>query len=350
MKPVFLTALLTTLLLSFSPAIAQDGEAVETPPAEASAPLVTANSAGAIKLGMTVAEAREAMGEATFDRSSDTEGIALVTVSLDETPVMRLSAGEENAKSAVDGEAVIDFIDVMAPGYKTNDRVHPGMALEEVEKIYGKATELVLSELEAREYVTFPKQPSGLFFRLSNKNGSAGIYKAGDMVTTSYRPGSEIAVIEVTGADIMVDGKIAGLGLDAPEADVIALGEKEQLGELAKGEDRIWEAFGEAVQPWTFTGSGFSADMISGEVGGTKTVLSITIEAPSELKTEHGIGIGSTREETIRAYADYKTEQEEAERLAQDGDKHLVGSVYGGMIFEFEKGRVSRIFLGASAE
>ena len=336
------------LLYSFS-ATAQE-EVAEAQPVEASPPLVTANSAGSIKLGMTIAEAQESMKEAVFKRSSDGEGIALVTVSMDEKPIMRLSAGEENAKSAVDAKAVIAFIDVMAPGYITTDGVHAGMPLEDVEKVYGKASELVMSELEAREYVTFPKQPSGLFFRLSNKNGSAGIYKAGEMVTNSYRPGSEIAVIEVTGADIMVDGRIAGLALDAPEAAVIALAEKEKLGELAKGEDKIWEAFGEAVQPWTFTGSGFFADMISGEVGSAKTVLSITIEAPSVLKTEHGIGIGSSKQETIQAYADYKTVKEEAEQLSKDTDKHLVGSIYGGMIFEFEKGKVSRIFLGASAE
>ncbi len=337
-----------SLVCSF-PATAQE-EAAGAQPVEATPPLVTANSAGSIRLGMTIAQAQEAMEEAAFERSSDAEGIALVTVTMDGKAIMRLSAGEENSESAVDGKAVIDFIDVLAPGYKTKEGIHPGMSLEDVEEIYGKASELVMSELEAREYVTFPRQPSGLFFRLSNKNGSAGIYKAGDMVTTSYRPGSEIAVIEVTGADIMVDGKIAGLGLDAAEAEVIALAEMEKLGELEKGKDEIWDAFGEAVQTWTFTGSGFSADMISGEVGGAKTVLSISIEAPSALKTEHGIGIDSTKGETIQAYADYKTVKEEAGHLAQSGDKHLVGSIYGGMIFEFENGKVSRIFLGASAE
>tara|TARA_B110000037_G_scaffold161873_1_gene182863 strand:+ start:50873 stop:51889 length:1017 start_codon:yes stop_codon:yes gene_type:complete len=333
-------------------ASAQEEEvvAVAVQLAEAIAPMVSANSAGLIKLGMTIAEAREAMNEASFKRSSEGEGIALVTISVNEKTIMRLSAVEENAESTVAGDAVIDFIDVMDTGYKTKDGVHPGISLEDAEKVYGKASELVMSELEAREYVTFPNQPSGLYFRLSNKNGSAGIYKAGEMVTTSYRPGSEIAVIEVTGADIMVDARIGGLGLDASEVEVLALGEKEKLGALAKGKDEIWEAFGEAVQPWTFTGSGCSADMISGEIGGTKAVFSITIEAPSELKTERGIGIGSTKEEVVQAYADYKTEKEEAEHLAQGGDKYLVGSIYGGMIFEFKAGKVSRIFLGAAAE
>jgi len=78
-----------------------------------------------------------------------------------------------------------------------------------------------------------------------------------------------------------------------------------------KGKDEIREAFGEAVQPWTFT--------------------------------------GSPKEEVIKAYADYKTEKEQAGHLSESGDKHLVGSIYGGMIFDFEEGNVSRIFLGASA-
>jgi len=78
-----------------------------------------------------------------------------------------------------------------------------------------------------------------------------------------------------------------------------------------KGKDEIREAFGEAVQPWTFT--------------------------------------GSYKKEVRKAYADYKTEKEQAGHLAQGGDKQLVGSIYVGMIFDFEEGKVSRIFLGASA-
>ena len=349
MKLIFQSVRLAAILLCPCLATAQE-EAPEPPPSETPAALVTANSAGPVKLGMTIAEAQEAMKGATFERSSDGDGIALVTVSSDGNPILKLGAGEENAEAAVDGNAVIDFIDVLATDFRTKEGVHAGMSLEEAEKVYGKASELLMSELESREYATFPNQPSGLFFRLSNKNGSAGIYKAGDMVTTSYRPGSEIALIEVTGADIMADGRIGGLALESPEAGVLALGEKEALGELAKGKDEIWEAFGEAVQPWTFTGSGFSADMVSGKAGAPKTILSITIEAPSALKTEHGIGIGSAKEEVLKAYADYKTEKEQAEHLAQGGDKHLVGSIYGGMIFDFEGGKVSRIFLGASAE
>ena len=349
MKPIFKIACIITALMCHSLANAQE-EAPEQQAAETTSAIVTANSAGSVKLGMTIAEAQAEMKEADFKRSADEEGVALVTVSMDDKPILRLSAGEENVEAAVDGKAVIEFIDVMDPDYKTTDGVHAGMSIEEAEKAYGKASELVTSELEAREYVTFLKQPSGLFFRLSNKNGTAGIYKAGEMVTTNYRPGSEIAVIEVTGADIMVDGRIGGLHLDATEAEIIALGETEKLGELAKGKDEIWEAFGEAVQAWTFTGSGFSANMISGELGAPKTVHSITLEAPSTLKTEHGIGIGSTKKEVITAYADYKTEKEEAQELSKKGVIYLVGSIYGGMVFTFEEGKISKIFLGASAE
>lgn len=311
---------------------------------------MTANSAGSIKIGMSIAEAQEALKGADFKRSADGEGVALVTVSIEDKVILRLIAGEENGEAGVNGKAVIQFIDVMDPDFKTTQGLHAGMSLEDVEKIYGKARELVTSELEAREYVTFRNQPSGLFLRLSNTNGTAGIYKAGEMVTAIYRPGSEIAVTEVTGADIMVDGRIGRLGLDASETEIIALGETEKLGELAKGKDEIWEAFGEAVQAWTFTGSGFSANIISGQVGAPKTIHSITIEAPSALKTERGIGIGSTKMEAIEAYSDYKTEKQEAENLLKTGDMHLVGSIYGGMVFTFEEGNVSKTFLGASAE
>ncbi len=349
MKLFFQYLGLIAALLPPSLAIGQ-GEDPELQPVETTAVLVTANSAGQIKLGMAVSEARELMKSATFERSTEDGGLALITVSQDGETILRLSTGEEVANSAIDGKAIVESIEVLSPDYRTEEGAHPGMSLEDAEKIHGKAVELVTSELEAREYVTFSRQPSGLLFRLSNKNGTAGIYKAGEMVTTTYRPGSEIAAIEIIGADIMADGRIGGLALDAPESEVVAIGEKENLGELSRGKDEISEAFGEAVQTWTFTGAGFSANMVSGESGAPKTVLSIAIVAPSTLKTEHGIGIGSTRDEVIRAYADYKTEEEEAEKIEADGDKRLVGSIYGGMVFTFSEGKVTRIFLGAAAE
>ena len=82
--------------------------------------------------------------------------------------------------------------------------------------------------------------------------------------------------------------------------------------------------------------------------GAPKTVSSISIQSPCNLKTKHGIRIWSTEEEVIKAYGKYQ--DEDALLFTKLGDRFLAGSIYGGMIFRFKNGRVKSIFLGAAAE
>ncbi|MCW3053730.1 MAG: hypothetical protein JWN14_2900 [Chthonomonadales bacterium] len=57
------------------------------------------------------------------------------------------------------------------------------MSLKEAERIYGKVKEIQMSEIEAREYATFSRDPVGLTFRVRAASGVAGLYppeKAGN--------------------------------------------------------------------------------------------------------------------------------------------------------------------------
>ncbi len=108
--------------------------------------------------------------------------------------------------------------------------------------------------------------------------------------------------------------------------------------------------FGQAVQTWNFPQAGISFDMISDEIGGPKTVFSITATPPFKLATGQGIQMGDRKSEVREAYRAYESTSEEAGELFDGADVHLVGSIYGGMIFTFEGGKLSKIFLGAAAE
>lgn len=313
------------------------------------ADLITANSAGGIKLWMSVVEAKDAMPGATFKRVSDGEGIALISVLVDGKEQLCLYAGEEDPESAIDMNATIESIQVTEDSYATAEGVKVGMPAAEVETKFGKVKEVMISEIEGREYVTFSNQPPGLFIQLWSEAGTAGVYADGETTTAKLSEGAKIHSINVVGADIIFDGIIGGIRLGMPESELLAIAAKEGFGEPVKGEDVFWEAIGENVQPWDFKDAGLSLDMSSVEKGGEKLVNSITIKAPSKLKTERGIGIGSTKEEAAKAYAGYPTDKFEAEMISENGS-HLVGSIYGGMIFGLEDGKVSEIFLGASAE
>jgi hypothetical protein len=77
---------------------------------------------------------------------------------------------------------------------------------------------------------------------------------------------------------------------------------------------------------------------------GAQTVDSITVSAPSTLKTSRGIGVGSTLAELQRAYgADRNPEESNATSF-------VVGSEFFGVIFVLADGRVRQIFVGAAAE
>lgn len=312
--------------------------------------LITANSVGPIKLGMTIAQARANAPGTIFERTSDGEGIAKISVQEGGEELMTIYAGEEDPDSKINENAEIVFIEVWSPLLKTAEGIKPGMTISQAEKTIGDLREIFMSEIESREFASFTDQPSGMTFRVTHDRGSAGKYRGDTMTTTRCTPGATILSIEVSGSDIMQDGSIGGIMIGATEPEVLAIAEKEEMGNPFKGKDEMWEAFGQAVQPWLFPDAGISIDMISDEIGGPKTVLSITAKAGSKAATGKDISMGAQKADVIKAYADYRTEKEEMSIFPEEDDIHLVGSIYGGMIFTFEKGELAKIFLGAAAE
>jgi hypothetical protein len=63
------------------------------------------------------------------------------------------------------------------------------------------------------------------------------------------------------------------------------------------------------------------------------------------VQTEKGIRIGSTEQEVNEAYGRFRNAEE-----SKQGEVFVAGSVFGGLIFTFQQGRVSKIFIGAAAE
>jgi hypothetical protein len=85
--------------------------------------------------------------------------------------------------------------------------------------------------------------------------------------------------------------------------------------------------------------------MVSEKRSGTKSVESISLTAPCTMATKRGIRIGST-EQTVRKA--YKKDWNREDSIC--AGEFVGGSIYGGIIFQFKDGKVSRIFLGAAAE
>jgi hypothetical protein len=113
----------------------------------------------------------------------------------------------------------------------------------------------------------------------------------------------------------------------------------------SKDEDTLMEATGMMSQTWSYPALGLTLNMESTTKGGEQRIGSIRAGAPCDMATARGIKIGSTEAEVKKVYA-----KEQEKETSTDGESFTAGSIYGGIMFQIEKGKVSEIFIGAGAE
>lgn len=142
--------------------------------------------------------------------------------------------------------------------------------------------------------------------------------------------------------DKFLTGESLGkLSLGQKSGDVVRLLGKPE----STGKDVMWEAIGEWVQEWNYPKQGLQLNMSSAKKGGAKTVYSISASAGCTLSTARGMRIGSTEAEVRKAYGAVEDKESSVR-----GESFVAGSIYGGVIFNFKKGKVATIFIGAGAE
>lgn len=140
------------------------------------------------------------------------------------------------------------------------------------------------------------------------------------------------------GSELMRNEGIGPVRIGSASDDVLkALGEPE-----SKSQTEVSEVDAQQHQQWAYKKKGIIIDMIS--EAGKQQVAMITVSAPCQLKTKRNIGIGSAKDSVMSAYA------AEIDPSAGDPQTVVAGTVYGGLIFGLEKGRVSSMVLGAAAE
>lgn len=142
-------------------------------------------------------------------------------------------------------------------------------------------------------------------------------------------------------------GTIGFLSLDISDKEVIKnIGKPKE-----KSQAYIWEADGAEHQTWVYSNKGIELDMIRDSIGENKwsenqTVSKIIITSPCDYKTKENIGIGSSKNEVINVYKNGINKEDSSEDL----NKIVLGTIYDGIIFNFEEDKVVKIFVGAAAE
>ena len=159
--------------------------------------LITRRAAGPVRLGMTIAEVRRSWPGVILQRTSDGEGLALIAVTESNHTLMTLYAGETNPEERINQRARIEFIEVLDKSFRTEAGVHPKMQLREVVEKYGKLREITMTEIEAREFAKFARQPPGIQLRVMAEDGFAGVYGDGKNTTTRYSPSAYVFSISI---------------------------------------------------------------------------------------------------------------------------------------------------------
>ena len=140
---------------------------------------------------------------------------------------------------------------------------------------------------------------------------------------------------------LLKEERIGPLRLDLPASEVKPL----ITCPVQRGPVEWWGADGDYHQAWAAPACGLTLDLSATESSGSQTLTAITLTRPSSWKTARGIGIGSTEREVIAAYR-----RDRERETSVPGERLVAGTVYGGLVFTFHQGRVTRIFLGAAAE
>ena len=140
---------------------------------------------------------------------------------------------------------------------------------------------------------------------------------------------------------LMREERIGSLRIGLPESEVA----KTTDCALQRGPEELWGADGAYHQEWTYAACGLTVGMVSEEKGGKKSIESISLVSPGNLATKQGIRIGSSEQEVMAAYKSFWNKED-----SDHFGGFVGGSIYGGLLFDFNNGRVSRIFLGAAAE
>lgn len=164
---------------------------------------------------------------------------------------------------------------------------------------------------------------------------------------------------KLIGCAVVLVGCLSGSGLAAAEFSPL---DQEQIGALRyglpetafkkaikctpkRGAETFAAADGAWHQDWEYPQCGLSLGTVSAKKRGVKTIETITVSAPSVLTTKKGIKIGSSEQDVRHAYQAHWNKD-----LSESVDGFAGGSQSGMLVFRFDKGKVSSIFLGVGAE
>ena len=161
--------------------------------------LIQKDGIGGIKLGQNLKQVKQKFPKVKMDKTSDADGVSFVAIALSKDVLVFASQdGEDDPDTPIKLHKKINFLETDSSTCHTTSGVHPGMKIKDAEAKLGKVKGIQLSEIEAREYATFARQPKHFGFRVEQ---GAGIYPGKGEApnqTRHYRQTGRIEAISVS--------------------------------------------------------------------------------------------------------------------------------------------------------
>lgn len=154
--------------------------------------LITRNSVGQVSLGMTMKQAFEVLQPDRYERSGSGDSGFHTYIKEIENILFSMSS-DSDQNYFINPYAKIEYISIFNEKYQTNDGVHAGMLLKDVEKKWGKLKEIVISDANSAQYAYFEKAPNGLSICVHG-----GTFQEGFRRTSKYEKNAKIHCIGIS--------------------------------------------------------------------------------------------------------------------------------------------------------
>ncbi|HAN10684.1 MAG TPA: hypothetical protein DCP90_08755 [Clostridiales bacterium] len=267
-------------------------------------------------------------------------------------PMGMLSHAEGNIKVMLDGNEIV-FAD-QVPVIVNGRTLVPARAVFEALGLtvnWEDATQKVTGEKEGKKIELYINNTEAAINGVSAKlDVPAQIINGRTMVPirfiaescnadVNWDAANNTVEISIDIAKIMSKTTLGGLKYGMNSNEVVKL-----IGNPEEKSQEFYQQYsGRYYEQWMYENKGIEILMVKIDAD-TKIINKITISGPCNFETNKGIKIGSTKEEVITKYKSIINSQDSAD------DWIVVGSVYGGVMFEIKEGKVSKMYMGASAE
>ena len=155
---------------------------------------ITSDSIAKIKLDTRLNQIKRIYPSAKLSRTSDGDGVALVLLTVNKQELAIVYANEDDPDAPIDLSNKIEAIETFNSSCKTRLGVRPGTTVKKAASLLGGIKDIMLSEIESRQFIVFKKQFENLIFRIDY----CGNFKNDARHTKKYQQGCKILSIGVS--------------------------------------------------------------------------------------------------------------------------------------------------------